>query len=315
MTKHICDAVFEGGGVRGIGFVGAIKKFEEAGYRFRHVAGSSAGAIVASLIVAGYTADEMYEELAKISFEDFKTSGSVWQKAIGPIGLLINANKNFGLHSTKQFEDWIEKLLSKKGVHTFADIGDRLKVTASDITDERILVLPDDLAKFGIDPKTFSVATAVRMSMSIPVYYEPYELLDPNGNVHYIVDGGLMSNYPIWLLDTGARRMDIPVFGFRFRHYPGANKGKKNNLIAYIKQVINTIVEGPGGMTDALVHGDTARTVVIDSKVDDHVVAITDFGISPETINALHENGKIATTEFLETWDFKKWKKNYRKKN
>ncbi|MCL2229203.1 MAG: patatin-like phospholipase family protein, partial [Firmicutes bacterium] len=45
MTKHICDAVFEGGGVRGIGFVGAIKKFEEAGYRFRHVAGSSAGAI------------------------------------------------------------------------------------------------------------------------------------------------------------------------------------------------------------------------------------------------------------------------------
>lgn len=53
------DAVFEGGGVKGIGLVGAIAVAEEYGYRFVNVAGSSAGAIVAALLAAGYSAAEI----------------------------------------------------------------------------------------------------------------------------------------------------------------------------------------------------------------------------------------------------------------
>ncbi len=45
-----CDAVFEGGGVKGIGLVGAISEIEKAGYGFENLAGTSAGAIVASLL-------------------------------------------------------------------------------------------------------------------------------------------------------------------------------------------------------------------------------------------------------------------------
>ena len=50
------DAVFEGGGVKGIGLVGAVAFAEEKGYRWVNLAGTSAGAIVAALLAAGYNA-------------------------------------------------------------------------------------------------------------------------------------------------------------------------------------------------------------------------------------------------------------------
>jgi NTE family protein len=46
------DLVLEGGGVKGIGLVGAILAFDESGYEVRRVAGASAGAVVASIVAA-----------------------------------------------------------------------------------------------------------------------------------------------------------------------------------------------------------------------------------------------------------------------
>jgi len=306
----ICDAVFEGGGMRGIGFVGAVRKFEEAGYRFRNVAGSSAGAIVASLIAAGYTAEEMHREMASVQFDKFKHS-AYWG-GLGPFGAALGAAKNFGLYSAKLFESWLGDLLARKGVYTFNDVGGRLKLTASDITDQKGLLLPNDLKKFGIDPGGFSVATAVRMSMGIPVFYEPYELVDTEGAVHYIVDGGMLSNYPIWILDDGTKWLDVPVFGFRFTRHPGHRRTKKPSLITYVKQIVTTIVEAHDDEFQAVVRGDLQRTIYIDTLVDGAKIGITDFNMKPETIQGMYENGVRAGTEFLKTWDFKKWNKDYR---
>ncbi len=52
------DAVFEGGGVKGLGLVGALDIAEKEGYTdWQRVAGTSAGAIVASLFwLSGYSA-------------------------------------------------------------------------------------------------------------------------------------------------------------------------------------------------------------------------------------------------------------------
>lgn len=60
------DLVCEGGGVRGIGLVGAVDALADAGYRFPRVAGSSAGAIVASLVAALQTAGEPVTRLAEM---------------------------------------------------------------------------------------------------------------------------------------------------------------------------------------------------------------------------------------------------------
>jgi len=47
------DLVLEGGGVKGIGLVGAISVLEERGFSFAHVAGTSAGAVVGALVDGG----------------------------------------------------------------------------------------------------------------------------------------------------------------------------------------------------------------------------------------------------------------------
>ena len=46
------DLVLEGGGVKGIGLVGAVLTLHEQGYEFPRAAGTSAGAITAALVAA-----------------------------------------------------------------------------------------------------------------------------------------------------------------------------------------------------------------------------------------------------------------------
>jgi predicted acylesterase/phospholipase RssA len=53
------DLVLEGGGVNGIALVRVISVLEQRGYRFRRVAGTSAGAIVGSLVAANARAAEL----------------------------------------------------------------------------------------------------------------------------------------------------------------------------------------------------------------------------------------------------------------
>jgi len=65
------DAVFEGGGVKGIGLVGAVSEIEKADYVFENLAGTSAGSIVASLLAVGYKAAEIKVEMDRLNYNDF----------------------------------------------------------------------------------------------------------------------------------------------------------------------------------------------------------------------------------------------------
>ena len=51
--------MLEGGGVKGVGLVGAYAQLTEAGYEFHRIAGTSAGAIVGALIAAGMSPSEL----------------------------------------------------------------------------------------------------------------------------------------------------------------------------------------------------------------------------------------------------------------
>ncbi|MFT5161575.1 MAG: NTE family protein [Alteromonadaceae bacterium] len=57
------DLVFQGGGAKGMAFVGAMEIFEQRKHTFRRLVGTSAGAINAALIAAGYNAGDMFEAL------------------------------------------------------------------------------------------------------------------------------------------------------------------------------------------------------------------------------------------------------------
>ena len=67
----MADAVFEGGGVKGIGLVGAVAVAEERGYQWVNIAGTSAGAIVAALLAAGYSATEMKQIMEELDYNSF----------------------------------------------------------------------------------------------------------------------------------------------------------------------------------------------------------------------------------------------------
>jgi NTE family protein len=219
------DGVFEGGGVKGIAFAGAVAAArEELGVKeWVNVAGTSAGAIAAALLAVGYDAGEL-KELLSIdygSFADYGRGGLVFSG-------LKNALVRKGLARGEYFQEWLRKCFEKSPLGEAdpafgalvrkdlppdlpADLAARarykLRVIASDVTGGRMLVLPDDITKYQDENgqsytcDDFKVVRAVRMSMSFPFFFEPVTLYR-DGRPHLIVDGGLLSNFPVWLFDS-----------------------------------------------------------------------------------------------------------------
>ena len=220
--QNYFDLVCEGGGVKGIGLSGAYSVLEEQGYVARSCAGTSAGAITAALIAAGYDSAKLREVIFGLDYLEFEDA--TWEDRIPLLGRGLSIAIENGMYKGDEFEDWIRGLLADKGVHTFADLraepgdddddGDEgfkscLQVIASDLTARQMLVLPRDAREgLGIEPEELEVAKAVRMSMSIPVFFEPVRWSNPRTKrEHLIVDGGVLSNFPLWMFD---RKDDKP---------------------------------------------------------------------------------------------------------
>lgn len=53
------NLVFEGGGILGVAFIGTYQSIDEHGFKVERCGGTSAGAIFASLVIAGYKPKEM----------------------------------------------------------------------------------------------------------------------------------------------------------------------------------------------------------------------------------------------------------------
>jgi NTE family protein len=325
-----CDGVFEGGGVKGIGLGGAVSEVEKAGYEFENLAGTSAGAIVASLLAAGYSSAELRNVIERLNYNDFKDQGILDQVPL--LGKALSIGFEYGIYEGEFLEGWLENLLRVKGSMKFGDLRTkykdekykyRLQVIASDISDHRLLVLPGDLADFGFDPDKLSISRAVRMSMSIPFFFEPVKITDNSGRVHYIVDGGVLSNYPIWLLDDGTGNPRWPTFGFKLmepdkRELKEGFRNPINNPIRFLQAIIGTMMDAHDNYHVSQSKGDYDRTIGIPTvvKVEDAEVEIktTDFDLSAEESAALYRNGQEAARVFMQKWNFEEWKKKYRQK-
>ena len=114
------DLVLEGGGVKGIGLVGALAVLDEHGLEPRSIAGTSAGAIAAVLTAAGYTPAELRSILIDLDFQKFKDKG--WENQLPLIGAPLSLFKDLGVYEGRFFFDWISELLAEKDVFTFADL-------------------------------------------------------------------------------------------------------------------------------------------------------------------------------------------------
>jgi NTE family protein len=324
-----CDAVFEGGGVKGIALVGAVAAIQKAGYEFENLAGTSAGAIVASLLAAGYSADEIENELQTVNYNDFKDENFL--DKFGLPGVVLSAALEYGVYKGDFFENWLGTLLQAKGKTTFGDIKManppqekykyKFQAIACDITEKRLLVLPGDLKLYGYDPDLFGIARAVRMSMSIPMFFEPVKLTDGGGRDHLIVDGGVLSNYPVWLLDDGTSDPEWPTFGFKLTDSDTRSLNQPvhspiRNFPNYLVALVSSMIEAHDNYHISISRGDYDRTIAISTTVEieggKKKIGTTDFNITRAESRALYDNGLNSAEVFLDNWDFEAWKKKYR---
>jgi NTE family protein len=236
MPNKKYDAVFEGGGVKGVALIGALKRLEEEGIEFGRVAGTSAGAIAAALVSAGYRAEEIKDILWNKNFSDFANI-SIFKKR-GLCGLLcvfpyllslFFSSTGYGIFSTDKFYEWIKDLLEKKGVTDFKSAPIYLRVFAVDVLNQQLLQFDRDASP------DFEVAEAVRMSMSIPLFFRAKVKKDA-----LIVDGGILANYPIATFSTDGSL--ISTIGFKLISKdeilpPSFPK----NILAYLMRIFETM--------------------------------------------------------------------------
>jgi NTE family protein len=366
------DGVFRGGGVKGLGLAGALQGFaqhpEKPVTKWVNVAGASAGAILACYLACGHDAADIAGLMEKTHFADFQD--------FPPPGKVLGGGHNLirrhGLARGEAFRLWFGEQLEHK---TFASTktedgkGYRLKLIAVDVTNKALLVLPDDLPRYrrvgddkAIDPDTFEVADAARMSMSIPYFFEPFQLVrdrvlveDPGANDQFaantavdridvarenaamsalgkkettfreltegelkdqravIIDGGTLSNFPVWLFDVASNGKPLcrPTFGFTLTGGKGVGGGV-NKVVARMPWALRFGVDIFHTSQEAwdarfVSHSTRVRTVTVDAGT----VGTTDFNLPASAQDMLIENGRTAAKRFLDKFDLADYENTY----
>ncbi|OGO76836.1 MAG: patatin [Clostridiales bacterium GWB2_37_7] len=322
MKYHFRNLVFEGGGVKGIAYIGALSVLEQKGVlqNIKRVGGTSAGAIVALLLALDFSVAEIKEILWTMNFERFLDSS--W----GVIRDTERLLKDFGWYKGDYFQNWIGDLVEQKTgsrLTTFLEL-DNLKL-------RRQLYLIGTNLSTGfaeifshMHSPEMTLVEGVRVSMSIPLFFTAVR----NKYKDVCVDGGALENYPIKLFDRrsyidrhfrttdyynevnghgninemSAYVFNMETLGFRLdswneiKMFEGLEKPEHyeiRDFFDYIKRLITTLLDSQ--QNRHLHSDDWQRSVYIDSLG----IKTTDFEISEAQKNALVEAGILGTEKYF----------------
>ncbi len=313
------DGVVRGGGVKGLALAGALCGFAEHPTKpvtaWKNVAGASAGAIIACYLATGHDAHQMLDLMKRTNFGSF-ADFPLHNKLLGGVSLVFE----HGMARGDAFERWFDEVLEGA---TFAAVRKPdqdgaapawwLKLIAVDVTNRELLVLPDDLVDYKvpkgstlIDPDGFKISRAARMSMSIPYFFRPIELEHKDGHTAVIVDGGTLSNFPVWLFDVDpavtGRPPAWPTFGFTLTGGRGLGGGvsKLGRFapwgVRFAFDIFHTAQEA---WDERFVsHSTRVRTLAVDAAD----VATTEFDLPPAKQDLLVGNGRRAAKAFLDAF-------------
>jgi predicted acylesterase/phospholipase RssA len=189
-----------GGGICGVAHVGALQELAEhiPLTAIKEWMGVSAGSLMAMCLAIGFTLDELYDFSTRFDFTHIQHPDS-------PTGWILH----MGMDTGERLQRLVNACLHVKGLPsdlTFHDLHQRFGVS--------LLVLATDLnlAKgVAFSPKetpNYPVAVAVCASMSYPYYYQP--LVCPQTG-HSLIDGGVTSNYPLYLVPKEERPRTLSI--------------------------------------------------------------------------------------------------------
>ncbi|PFP31252.1 hypothetical protein COJ96_01010 [Bacillus sp. AFS073361] len=291
------DGVFSGGGIKGFALIGACAEIEDKGLRFVRLAGTSAGSIVAALIAAGYTSKEIFQLVDELDLSKLLDT----RKTIIPFPFAkwLFVYWRLGLYKGNELEKWLYEKLEAKGLKTFADLPPQaLRVIASDLSNGRMIVLPDDLQKYGISPGSFSIAKAIRISCSIPYFFEPVKMRSMDG-MNVLVDGGVLSNFPMWLFDQENVQKVRPVLGIKLNASEYEHeKHKIKNAVQLFAALFETMKDAHDSRYISKKH---VKNIIF---IPTEGVLFTEFSLTEEKKHELFNLGKEKAKQFLKTWGY-----------
>ena len=207
-AQTVKNLVFEGAGIRGLAYGGAIAELEEQHMldSLEKVGGTSAGAITAMMLSVGYTAEELTDIVFETPYEEFNSGKYI------VFGGMYRMNKHYGWYMGDKVDKWLGSLLEAKTGNadiTFAQLKSEgfkeLTVTGTSLNHQKLMIFSANTYPH------MKVRDAVRVSMSVPLYFEAV-FVDSVGQVlkeqptkgYYdiAVDGGLTANFPIDMFDS-----------------------------------------------------------------------------------------------------------------
>ncbi len=276
--KYNC--IFGGGGVRGMCYIGALKALNELKIEINSIAGSSVGAVFASLLAAGYNDEEIKELFFDFNFNMFRD-------------ININIfNTDISLSKGEIFLDWLREKIGKKV------LGDKYNVNSK----VRFKDIEKDLHILTLDLKTntpyiFSkdntpdeeIAFAVRTSACMPGLMKPINLGDS-----LLVDGDLIKSWAGSKIYNNLDTSEARLLEFRL-------EGKKEDTeykhpMDYLNSVISTIwylcTENVYNQNH---ENDRYDYVVLDAKD----VILFDFTIEKNIKEELSEKGYQTTKKYF----------------
>ena len=331
MSYHFKNLVFEGGGVKGLAYVGAMEVLENMGIlqNIERVGGTSAGAINAVLLSLNYANAETKKILFELDFKKFMDDTWFVFRDIKRLCC------KYGWHKGEFFRNWIGDIIEMKtgnSESTFAELHSQknqkgfkdLYVVGTNLSTHFCEVFSNE------HTPNMKIADAVRISMSIPIFFISKRSV--RGDVY--VDGGVLANYPIKLFDRkkyvkvnytntayyethnmslADKGMDISKYvfnketlGFRldskeeigmFRDQREPVHHEITGFPSFAKRLIITMIDHQ--LNIHLHSDDWQRTIYIDASA----AKTTEFDLSEEQKNALIEAGHIGSKEYFKWYD------------
>ncbi len=284
-------AIFGGGGIRGLAYCGAYKAMQENNIKLTGCAGSSIGAVFATLLSVGYKYDEIYKILADVSYEMF-------------IDINVDFKKELAISKGKIFLDWIREKIEKKFYGDSYKKGEMPEVRFCDIK-STLIIYSVDLTNLKFkefsSQKTpdFEIARAVRASVSMPGLFTPLEIED-----NLIVDGDLLKSTPLWRVSNTIKNLDDRIIEFRLED--NETPKKIGNSIEYLNRVYNAIC---GFATDYIVDLYKEKDKFDYIKINTDDVSVVDFLIPKEKKQELFETGYNITKKYFQEYFPQKRKK------
>ncbi len=313
----IRNLIFEGAGIRGIAYCGTIEILEKNNLlkNITRVGGTSAGAITALCISLGYHAEEIQSIITSTPFKKFNEGKYFF---IGGVSRMI---RNFGWYRGGNFEKWLSKIIKLKTDNaniTFKELHEKgfkdLFITGTNLTLQKMIVFSKESFP------NMMVKDAIRISMSIPIYFEAV-FMDSVGHIvknpsatndlQVMIDGGVLANYPIHIFDStkylGLTEPNRSIYnyqtlGFRIDRKEQIENDlsgkdlapiKIKNFRTYLRAFYSIIIEKLNRQSLALI--DWQRTI-----------SISDGNIQPRIrkmkkseIQLLLDNGKQSISTYL----------------